>query len=176
MNRLAILVLLFAPLGAVAIPVTAGAETHGNCIQFDANGNIVPGSVVPSCTETFSQQGGQPSFMAAQDCSGNPGTLEMDVTHQVFHVTVNGAGDIWLTGTTTGAASFTPDAGGPAALGHWTSWFGGSLNRSSSVQHDTFNLILHTATGTFQFHMINHMSITPGGIINQFSKSSNPCG
>lgn len=176
MKKLAILALILAPAGgAMAMPVTAAAaETHSNCAQFDNNGNIIPGSLVPNCTQTMSQQGGQPSFSPAQDCSGNTGTLEMDVTHQVFHITVNGASDIWLTGTTTGDASFTP-LGGAVATGHWTSWFGGSLNHSNSVLHDTFNLILHTATGTFQFHMIDHMSMTPGGITNTFSKASNPC-
>jgi hypothetical protein len=113
---------------------------------------------------------------ATNPCTGDTGTLTLYITHQVFHINVNGAGDVWVTGTTNGQTTFVPDdPNAPSGTGHWTSWFGGSLNKNNSVLHDTFNLDVHFTNGqTVRFHMINHMSITPGGVSNTFSKGGAP--
>ena len=74
-------------------PVTAAAaETHGGCASFDQYGNIV--SVVPNCTETMSMLGGAPQQIPMPNpCTGDPGLVTLYITHQVFHLNVNGAGD-----------------------------------------------------------------------------------
>lgn len=101
----------------------AAAETHGNCATFNPDGSIA--SVVPNCTETLSMQGGDPrQFPSPNPCTGDPGIVSLYITHQVFHLNVNGAGDVWATGTETGAATFSSSDGGNDYSGHWTSWFG----------------------------------------------------
>jgi hypothetical protein len=177
MNKLAILAFMLAPGATVAaLPVTAvAAETHSNCATFDNNGNII--SVTPNCTQTIQQKGGQPMSMAvANPCNNDPGILTLFITSQVFHVNVNGAGDLWLTATTNGQTAFVPDdPNATSGTGHWTSWFGGSLNKNNSVFTDTYNLDVHFTNGqTVTFHVINHMSITPGGVTSTFSKGGAP--
>lgn len=177
MKKLAILAFILAPGATMAaLPVTAAAaETHSNCATFDNNGNIL--SVTPNCTQTIQQTGGQPmSEQVTNPCNNDPGTLTLDITHQVFHINVNGASDVWLTGTTNGTTTFVPvDKNEPSGAGHWTSWFGASLNKNNAVFHDTINLDAHFTNGqTVTFHMVDHMSITPGGVSNTFSKGGAP--
>ena len=177
MKKLAILAFMLAPGVAMAsMPMTAAAaETHSNCATFDNNGNII--SVTPNCTQTIQQKGGQPMSMPSTNpCTNDSGTLTLFITEQVFHITVNGAGDVWVTGTTNGRTSFVSnDPNAPSGTGHWTAWFGGSLNKNNTVLHDIFNLNVHYTNGqTVTFHMINHMSITPSGVSNTFSKGGAP--
>lgn len=180
MRKLAILAFIVTPIsGAIAaIPMTAAAaETHSNCAVFDNSGNII--SVTRNCTQTMQQKGGNtgPPSPATNPCTGDPGLLAMSITHSVFHINVNGAGDLWITGTTNGGTSFVPDdSTKPSGTGNWTAWFGGSLNKYSSVQHDTFHLDIHFTNGqTATFHMVDHSSITPGGITNNFTKVDQSC-
>ena len=157
----------------------AAAETHGNCVQFDTSGNIVPGSVVPNCTETVSVQGGDPQQMSMPNpCTGDPGTVTLYITHQVFHVNVNGAGDIWLTGTQTGAATFTSSDDGPNYSGHATSWFGAELNRQNAVTTGTLNVAMQDGAGdVVSLHQVTHMRFdSSGAIVQAFSNMTLSCG
>lgn len=164
-----------AYVGAAPMAASA-AETHTNCATFDNNGNLI--SVVPNCTETISQQGGQPQSMPGVDpCTGDTGTLTMNFTHQVFHLTVNGASDVWNTGTQNGTVTFTPDnSSAPSGSGSWEAWFGASLNKQNAVLHDTLNTVIHLTTGqTATFHMIDHMNFAgTGTIVTQFTKGGTP--
>jgi hypothetical protein len=172
-------VLACAAVVAVAVPKgAAAAETHFNCATFDNQGNIV--SVVPNCTQTISMQGGGSQSMPGVDpCTGNTGTLTLSLTHQVFHVNVNGASDLWITGTQNGTATFTPDDPTAAVgTGSWAAWFGGSQNNRNGVLHDTFNLQVHFPGGlSATFHMIDHTTLTGTGTITaNFSKGSAATG
>jgi len=66
----------------------------------------------------------------------------------VLHLTVNNAGDFWVTGTFEGngtvatgnsldGVTFTP--AGPVYSGHSVEWFGVEENNKNLVNHATFN-------------------------------------
>jgi hypothetical protein len=160
----------------VTVPGVASAETHSNCATFDNNGNII--SVTPNCTQTISVQGGQPQSMSVVNpCNGDSGTVTMGITHQIFHINVNGAGDLWITGTQNGPVSFTPiDPTAASGKGAWASWFGGSSNNRNSVMTDTINLDLHLTSGQeLTLHAVDHVTITgTGTITSNFSKGGPP--
>ncbi len=87
----------------------------------------------------------------------------------VFHVTVDKAGDGWITGTTEGDFSFTPfppPLGGTISYtGHFASWFGGSFNMNNAVIHDTFNVHGTGSDGsTLTAHFINHVNFNSSGV------------
>jgi hypothetical protein len=168
-------VLACAATFAVGVPThAAAAETHFNCATFDDQGNIV--SVVPNCSQTISMQGGGSQSMPGVDpCTGSTGTVTLTLTHQVFHVNVDGAGDLWITGTQNGTAVFTPDdAAAPAGSGSWAAWFGGSQNNRNGVLSDTFNVQVHFPTGqTATLHEVDHVTLSgTGTVTTQFSKGS----
>jgi hypothetical protein len=97
--------------GGMVLPWhTAAAETHTNCIQFDPSGSV---TLTPDCSETIHGVLGppQPPLEVINPCNGDTGALSLDIAQAVYHITVNGAGDAWDTGTTTGTAVFTDDAG-----------------------------------------------------------------
>lgn len=154
----------------------AAAETHSNCYTFDSSGNIVP--LTPNCSQTIAVQGGDPLQLPMPNpCTGDPGTLTLDVKHQNFHVNVNGALDMWVTGTQNGAATFTSSDGGPDYAGHNTQWFGEQLNRQNASAGDTINVQLTDPAGdTVTFHENDHMTITPAGAVVQFSNIVVTCG
>ena len=163
MRRLALLGLVVG-VSAVAGFATdrhhaAAAETHVDCITFDSNGNFV--GVTPNCSMTISQRGGDSqSFPSANPCTGDSGTVTLSITHQVYHINVNGASDAWDTGTQNGTLTFTPDDPSKASgSGSWTDWFGDSFNAQNLVQHFTFHASIHTSTGqTVGLHEIGHVS------------------
>ena len=105
----------------------------------------------------------------------------------VEHVNVNKAQDAWFTSTFTGSVTLTayppssvsvdndgvvtitgpPDASVPTFTGHLTEWFGGSFNKQSAVQHDTFNISATAPNGqTLHVHVVDHASWTPGTDLN----------
>src|SRR5690242_14484796 len=53
----------------------------------------------------------------------------------VLHLTVNNAGDSWLTGTVEGAVTDTA----AGYTGHGAAWFGSEINNRNSVNHFTAN-------------------------------------
>ena len=177
------LVGMLACAGALAVAAgpkdARAAETHSNCATFDNQGNIL--SVTPSCTETIQSDGGPPQSMPAIDpCTGDTGTLTILTRRSMFHVTVNGAGDVWVTGSQNGTVTFTPDnPSAPSGSGPWASWFGGSQNNRSSVMHDTFHAEIQLTNGQkVSVHMVDHVTINgTGTVTSQFSKGGAPtCG
>jgi hypothetical protein len=96
--------------------------------------------------------------------------------NEIFHVTVNGAGDVWLTQTQTGSISFVPfNASQPSYSGHIASWFGGSLNKNNSVIHDTSNARLRGSDGsTVALHMVDHTSFSARGIVTPSRSADSP--
>jgi hypothetical protein len=170
-------ILAFALAGlSLSVIDAAAAETHFNCATFDSNGNIV--SVVPNCSETQILKNQTTSMPGANPCSGVPGTLSEDFRNEIFHVTVNGAGDVWLTTTQTGSISFVPfDTSQPSYFGHTEFWFGGSLNKNNAVIHDASNARLTGTDGTtIAMHVVDHMSLSARGMVNTFSIGGFTCG
>jgi hypothetical protein len=168
--------MLACAAAAIAVPKGAAAEeTHFNCATFDNQGGVI--SVTPNCSQTISIQGGTPVVQpgAVDPCTGNPGTLTLSFTHQVFHVNVNGAGDLWITGTQNGVATFVPyNTAAPSGDGPWTSWFGGSNNNQNAVYHSTLNARVHFPNGvTASLHEVFHITFSgTGTITSSFDKGS----
>jgi hypothetical protein len=175
MRKLLAVIACVACFSLTSISASA-AETHSNCATFDNNGNIV--SVVPSCSETQILKNQTFSMPSANPCTAVPGILTFDFTNAIFHITVNGASDVWVTQTETGSISFAPtDTSQPSYLGHIATWFGASLNKSNTVFHDTFNASLTGTDGsTISAHMVDHMSVSASGMQNTFSVASFSCG
>lgn len=154
----------------------AAAETHTDCITFDSSGNVI--GITPNCSMTISAQGGAPQSMPGVDpCTGDPGTLTMTVTHQIYHINVDGAGDAWDTGTVNGGISFTPDdASAPSGSGAYANWFGDSFNARNMEQTFTFAASLQLTNGQHvAVHAVGHVTfaasnpITPVVAFDDFS-------
>lgn len=167
MKRLAIgaVVAGLVAAAAVALPrYASAAETHTNCIQFDQYGNFI--GLTSNCSETIhGVSGPPPAFPAVNPCNGDTGTLYLNIAESVYHITVNGAGDAWDTGTSTGTALFAPDNGAdPSGSGTFTNWFGDEFNAQNSVQPSTFSVVIHLSDGaTATVHMISNTVFTPNG-------------
>lgn len=164
-----------AGVGATGIQAAA-AETHSNCVTFDSGGNIV--GVVPNCSATLTIKNQSLSMPSPNPCSGTPGTVTETLSNQIFHETVNGAGDVWLTSTATGSAGFVPlDGTQPSYSGHTTSWMGESLNRNNAALTETLSITLRGTDGsTISAHMVNHLNFSATGIVNTFSLGGFTCG
>jgi hypothetical protein len=175
MRKLLVVIACLASFGFTSIGASA-AETHANCATFDNFGN--PVTVVPNCTQTIVVKNVPQSMPSANPCTNAPGTISINYTNDVFHINVNGAGDIWLTQTLTGSATATPDDPLlPSYSGHVTIWFGASMNKNNYVLHDTFNATLTGTDGsTITMHMVDHLSANASGIVNTFSLASVTCG
>jgi hypothetical protein len=163
------LVGVVAGLLAISTPASAGGNSPTPCS---------PGPQPTTCTYTanvhdLTQK--SPSNVPCVDPPNGPPTGIVNLSYgEVFHETVNQAGDGWFTSTVTGDFSFIPfDSSRPSYTGHFESWFGASINRNNAVFHDTNNT---TGTGSdgshLSFHMIDHMAISASGITFQFDKAT----
>lgn len=173
MRRLVSAALFALAFGVVGSAPAFAAEVH---VPFC---NVDPATLtggIPGCTFTQNVQGQVQSFPSNVPCvdpPGGPPTGMVTITaNSVFHVTVNQAGDLWITGTQEGAFSFMPDSQHTISYtGHFASWFGISLNRNNAVFHDTFNLHGTGSDGsTLTFHAIRHFSFSASGMTLVFDK------
>ena len=107
--------------------------------------------------------------IACPDGSTVPGgLLTITINNGVFHITINKAGDVWDTGTIEGTFVFVTDTG-VTYTGHFTQWFGDSLNNQNQVSHFTGSFVGTAADGShlnlhFDFHIST--SATPSGPAN----------
>jgi hypothetical protein len=175
MRRLIMLALVF---GVLAIPVpTAAAEVH---VPFCGIDPITLTGGIPNCTFTTTSHGVVSVDPAnVNPCSGVVGTATM-VSNSITHVTVNGAGDVWVTSTSTAHFTFVPNApnatNAPSYAGEMTFWFGASLNQNNLVFHDTGNIVVHGTDGsTITFHLLDHFNTSASGAVNSFSVASVTC-
>jgi hypothetical protein len=128
----------------------------------DGNGAFTDTQNFHNVTETFP---------ADAMCGSPVGTVT--VTYNgVFHITVNKAGDVWVTGTQAGTFVLVPDdVTMPTFAGHFAIWFGLSDNNRNSVEHSTFNA-RGTATdgsgATVDIHAVAHVSVSASGQVNTF--------
>jgi hypothetical protein len=174
MRRLILLALVF---GVLAIPVpTAAAEVHVPFCGIDPN-TLTGG--IPNCSFTTTSHGITTVDPAnVNPCSGIAGTATM-VTNSITHVTVNGAGDVWVTSTSTAHFTFVPNPPNqttPSYAGQMTFWFGASLNKNNVVFHDTGNIVVHGTDGSkITFHLLDHFNTSASGAVNTFSVMSATC-
>jgi hypothetical protein len=177
------LALTLASLGGGAYLATAStrvlaAETHTNCATFDNSGNIL--SLTPNCSETVHFPSPPISFPGVNPCTTppEPGTIVLNDDHAVFHINVNGAGDVWLTGTDGGSASFAAlNPSAASGSGTWTSWFGGQMNKRSMVFGSTMHVGIRLSDGTMvTMHDTFHTMMTATGVVRTFNKPTLTCG
>ena len=105
------------------------------------------------------------------------GTFTMIPKRSIFHVNVNGDGDLWVTGTTNGTATFTPtNAGDVSASGTFAQWFGLDLNNKNAVNTFTLAVAMHLSNGqTANFHEVASLTLTPKGAVLSFAKVGGTC-
>lgn len=66
----------------------------------------------------------------------------------VLHLTINKAGDSWITGTLQGPVVGLDTLGNTVMTGHAQAWFGSENNQQSNVQHFTTNVSGKLSDGT----------------------------
>ncbi len=124
-----------------------------------AVGALLPAAAAHATTTTTVHLNGQPIDVGPAVCV--PGDLVI-AGNGVVHVTINDAGDSWVTGTVTGAASTT---GTPAATGRATAWLGDENNNQNGVEHFTANAQLTLPDGgTVRIHQEGQFTLNANGI------------
>jgi hypothetical protein len=98
-------------------------------------------------------------------CTGEEGTLLGVARNFKIHATTQADGNTWVTGTGNGSLTFTPvNPGGVTYSGHFTQWFGESLNNKNKVEHATGTFVLRGTDGsTVHIHMVFHLSTNANG-------------
>jgi hypothetical protein len=119
-------------------------------------------------TETFTEhEHGVTLFEAIKPnpCTGEMGTIVAVAKNFKIHVTTQADGNSWATGTGNGAVTFTPlEPGGVSYSGHFTQWFGESINNKNEVGHGTATFVLTGTDGsTVHLHMLGHFSTNAKG-------------
>jgi hypothetical protein len=177
MRKLLFLVGPLACLAMLAVPIQASAaEVHVPFCGINFNAPP-PVTGIPNCSWTGTMQG---VVNAAQNnpnpCTGVLGTLTT-TTNEIFHVTVDGAGDIWVTQTATAHFTFVPNVAGPPSYsGEMTFWFGASLNSNNFVLLDIGNIVANGSDGSqITLHIVDHVSFSASGVLNSFSIISATC-
>lgn len=83
----------------------------------------------------------------------------------VLHMTVNNAGDSWITGTVEGPATVTGSTGATLFSGHAAAWFGSENNAQNNVQHFIANADGTLANGTpVHIHQEGQFTVNAQGI------------
>jgi hypothetical protein len=171
MRKLLAAALFMVGWGLVAAAPAIAAESHTPFC------GLMTGTPVLNCTFTETLQG-QVSVDQSNvnPCSGVVGTATM-ITNSIIHVTVNGAGDVWITQTATAHFTFVPNSPGPPSYhGEFTFWFGESLNQNNVVIHDTGNIVVNGSDGSqIALHLVDHFSVSASGAVNTFSIVSMSC-
>ena len=126
----------------------------------------------PPCIPTANGDGSQRCTVTFKDAPATmhigppPSCLISGTINQTFngvaHITINKAGDAWITGTMTGPFTLTPDSSSiPKYTGHLVSWFGESFNNQNMVMH--FIIDAHATAPNappFDFHEVFHFSLS----------------
>jgi hypothetical protein len=174
MKKLLVAALFTVGWGLVAAVPAAAAESHTPFC------GLMTGAPVLNCTFTETLQGQVTVDTAnVNPCSGVVGTATM-VTNSIVHVTVNGAGDVWITETATSHFTFVPNppnaTGAPSYKGEFTFWFGASFNNQNTVVHDIGNIVVNGSDGSqISLHLVDHFSVSASGAVNKFSIVSMTC-
>jgi streptogramin lyase len=129
-----------------------------------------PASASGATSSTQNFHGAFPPMQVTPLCgSAAPGGTLYATGNAVFHITVNAAGDVWVTNTQEAWFNLVPDTGTVTYTGHFAIWFGESLNKNNVVLHDTFNIHATGSDGsTISINIVDHMSMSASGQINVF--------
>ena len=170
MRKLFALASTVAMLAVFALPVHAAA---GPCAPPPPPGTM-PAQTY-TCTMHLSNFTPPPmpvTPIVCPDGSQVPGgLLTITVQNGVFHVTINTAGDVWDTSTVEGPFTFVSDDG-TTFTGHYTQWFGDSINNKNAVSHGTLNFVGTSGTSMLNLHLLIHFSISASGNPNFFMKTN----
>lgn len=171
MRKLVIAALFALAWGLLASAPAGAAESHVP-FCFDP----VTGSRVLNCSFTANIHGLVATGPSQNPCSGVLGT-QTTVTNEIIHITINGAGNAWITTTATAHFDFVPSLPGPPTYeGEFTFWFGASLNNQNSVSTDIFNAVVHGSDGSqITMHAVDHVSVSASGVVNEFHIVSATC-
>jgi hypothetical protein len=158
----------FAAFGAVVLMAVPAQANGAGAVSFTQNFH--------NATQTFAP----PDPMAANPCTGVPGTLTL-VYNGVFHVTVLtsgvGAGTGWATFTATGDFTLA-QVDGVTFTGHFTAWDGDSFNLKNFVATGILNIQGTGSDGSsLTVHAVMHITVLlgpPPSVVVAFDKFS--CG
>jgi hypothetical protein len=134
-------------------------------------------------TETFTEHAHEIplfSFPALNPCTGAAGTLSAIASNEVFHITTQADGQLWVTGTSEGAITFVPFEEGISYSGHFVDWFGEGLNQKNHVEHSTSTFVLSGTDGSrLVLHMASHLGSNANGAVTvefERERSHAACG
>lgn len=129
-----------------------------------------PASADGATSQTQNFHGAFPPMQVTPLCgSAAPGGTLYATGNAVFHITINAAGDEWVTSTQESWFTLVPDTGAVTYSGHFATWFGASLNRNNGVLHDVFNIQATGSDGsTLSLHIVDHLSVSANGQVNLF--------
>jgi hypothetical protein len=130
----------------------------------------LPASAGGATTQTQNFHGAFPPMPVTPLCgSAAPGGLLTATGNAVFHITVNAAGDTWITTTQEAWFNLVPDTGTVTYTGHLAIWFGVSVNNSNFVAHDIFNIHAVGSDGsTISLNIVDHLNMSASGQVNLF--------
>jgi hypothetical protein len=168
MKKLLASVAVSALLALFAVPVLAASGSAPQCAP------PTPGQTY-TCTMHLQNQPFPPMVVTPIVCPDGStvpgGVLSIIVANGVFHVTINKAGDLWDTSTIEGPFTFIADTG-TVYTGHYTEWFGDSLNNRNAVFTGTLNFIGTSSTGALlNLHLEVHFGVSASGQVNTFMKT-----
>ncbi len=127
-----------------------------------------PVSAAGATSSTQNFHGAFPPFHVDSTCGAPAGTIS-GTGNAVFHITVNAAGDVWITNTQEAWFTLAPDTGTVTYSGHFAVWFGVSLNNNNSVSHDAINVRATGSDGsTITINLVDHLSVSASGQVNLF--------
>lgn len=163
-TTVAMLAIFAVPVNAAAAPCapppppgTMPAQTY-TCTMHLTNFTPPPMPVTPIVCPDGSQVPG--------------GMLTITVQNGVFHVTINTAGDLWDTSTFEGPFTFVSSRG-VTYTGHYTEWFGDSVNNKNAVSTGTLNFVGTNGVGSMlNLHLLFHFAISPDGNPTFFMKTT----
>jgi hypothetical protein len=136
---------------ALALGVASGRAAADNCSQGSQTGTFTCTMHGPQSEELGPGCGQADAFI-----NGNG----------VFHITVNKAGDSWVTGTVQGDFVTVDGFGDTTGTGHAQQWFGGADNNQNGVQHFTGNGYANMLDGTrIGFHVEGQFTMNANGVV-----------
>ena len=122
---------------------------------------LLPIAVEATTTQTIHLTG-VPIDVGPAGCL--PGDLVVS-GNGVLHMTVNNAGDSWITGTVEGPATIVDGGGNTLFTGHAAAWFGSEDNAQNNVQHFTANAVGTLANGTsLRIHQEGQFAVNARGL------------
>jgi hypothetical protein len=136
---------------ALALGVASGRAAADNCTQGSTTG-----------TQTCTTHGPQ-SFELGPGCGQADAFLN---DNGVFHITINKAGDSWVTGTMQGTITTVDGLGNTTGTGHAQQWFGNEDNNQNAVNHFTSNGYVNMRDGTrIGFHAAGQFTMNANGVV-----------